>query len=75
VSGEAFGVLFRLVGTGGAFFGVPTQGDFDACVAFGVERFGASVLLSASRLAGKSGSRLPHSKAFGHSVPRFTIKL
>ncbi len=46
-------------------FGVPKQGDLRACEAFGVECYGASVLLIASRLAEKSGSRLPHSKAFG----------
>ena len=51
-----FGVLSRPVGTGGGSFELPKQRGFGGCEAVGVECCGESVLLSASRLAGESGS-------------------
>ncbi len=52
-------VAFLSQPAGGESFELPKQRVFRACEGFGFECCGASVLLSASRLAGESGSRLP----------------
>ena len=58
--------------------GAPKQSGLGVRKAFGVECRGASVPLSASRLAGESGSRLPQANAFGwwaHSLDWWTQSL
>ena len=63
-------VAFLSQPAGGESFDLPKQGVFSGCEAVGVEGCGASVLLSASRLAGESGSRLPQSTALRREAGR-----